>query len=365
MISNKQDRLSFGLKAFKTANAFLSPVFAILAVIGAFFSLFQNAEGSHSHEIAVGLFLGSLTIFVIMRLVNRHLMKLNPTYRYFTIAAERAVQPGAMIPLIALSLIVLIPFYLVVITSLKTPSESIQMDFTWWPKNGLHFENYLDMFQYEGYIGISLFDAVWNSIVYAFIPTIVGLITSSIAGYAFAKVKFRSKEKMYSWLIATMMMPGCVTIATSYIMFEAYGMTNSAFPLIIPGLFGSAGMVMFIREFVNGIPDGLLEAAKLDGANAFQSYVRIILPLAKPALISQFVLNFVAKFNDFMGPLIYLNEPSKYTIQVALNYINLSFYDNATLAVSSVFALVPMLLLFIIFRKKILNGIAMSSGIKG
>lgn len=365
MISKMDERLSPSLKVLKTTIAFLVPLLGISAVLGAIFSLFKNAEGSHSHEIALSIFIGSVVLIVLLKWLNALLSKKNELYRFYTSAAVKNVQPSSMFPLLVLSLLVLIPFYLVFITSVKTPNESNWLEFTWWPKNGIHFDIYKEMFEYEYLIGISLIKAVWNSVLFALIPTAIGLITSSIAGYAFAKVNFQSKEKMYTMLVATMMMPGCVTIATSYIMFEAYGMTNSALPLIIPGIFGTAGMVMFIREFVTGIPDGLLEAAKLDGANAWQSYTKIVLPLAKPALIAQFVLNFISKFNDFLGPLIYLNDPSKYTIQVALNYLNSTLNDNASIAVSAVYAIAPMLLLYIIFRKKILNGIAMSSGIKG
>lgn len=365
MTSSTTYRLSPWLKAFKILNAMLTPLLGVVAVLSAILSCFQNAEGSHSHEIALSILIISVVFIIVLKQCNSYLAKHNEWYKIYQASVVTKFQPECAFPLLMLSLAVLLPFYLVFVTSLKTPNESNWLDFTWWPQNGVTFEIYKEMFRYKDLIGISLPRAVWNSIVYAFIPTFVGLFTSSIAGYAFAKMRFKAKERMYDLLIATMMMPGCVTIATSYIMFDTYGMTDSSLPLILPGLFGAAGTVMFIREFVTGIPDGLLEAAKIDGASAWKSYLLIVLPLAKPALISQFILNFVTKYNDFMGPLIYLNDPAKYTIQVALNYLNSTLSDNASIAVSSVCAILPMLVLYMIFQKKILQGIAISSGIKG
>lgn len=201
--------------------------------------------------------------------------------------------------------------------------------------------------------------------MYAFIPVSVGLFVSVLSAYAFAKLEFKGKKILYRILIMTIMMPGCVTMTTAYVMYEWYGWTNTPLPLIVPGCLGSAATVMFLREYFMGIPDGILEAARIDGAGKWKCFFSIMLPLGKPALVAQFILGFVTAYNDFVAPLIYLNDPGKYTVQVALNFVNGTIPDQTLIASAGVFSLVPMLLLYVFFQKRIINGIAMSSGLKG
>lgn len=122
---------------------------------------------------------------------------------------------------------------------------------------------------------------------------------------------------------------------------------------------------MYMREFIMGINDGLLESARIDGAGKWKIYRYIIVPLARPAIVAQFILGFIGGFNDFMGPLIYLNDPEKYTLQVALNFMNTCVTDSSVIAASCTIATVPMLILYIIFQQYIVKGISMSSGLKG
>lgn len=365
MTSNKTIQLSPGLKFVKTFCGMMIPISGFTAVVSGILSLFKNAEGSHSHEISLCVLCTSLIVMFVLKWLDKKLKKKNYSYVVYRSSIVYWLDPGTMLPLITLTLIILLPFYLLFVTSIKTPVEANSLKFTWYPTMGISWEAYKELFSYESIIGISMGRALWNSFVYAFIPTIVGLFASATAAYAFAKMEFRNKKRMFELLIATMMMPGCVTMATGYIMYDWYGWTNSELPLIIPGLFGAAGTVMFLREFFMGIPGGLVEAAKIDGAGTWQCYMKIVLPLAKPALIAQFVLGFIGKFNDFMTPLIYLNNPLKYTIQVALNFVNSAISDYASIAASGAFALIPMLLLYVIFQKKILYGVSISSGLKG
>ena len=214
-------------------------------------------------------------------------------------------------------------------------------------------------------VGLPMGKAMLNSFIYAIIPTTVGLFVSALSAYAFAKLEFKGKKFLYTALIMTMMMPGCVTMTTAYIMYDSINWVNTALPIIVPGCLGAAATVMFLREYFMGIPNGLLEAAKIDGAGKWKCFFAIMLPLGKPALIAQFIMGFISAYNNYVGPLIYINDPDGYTIQIAINSLSGPFPDQAVTAAAGVFAVVPMLLLYAIFQKQIVEGISMSSGLKG
>lgn len=364
MIS-KTKSISPVLKGYKLIYGFLVPLLGTLAVVCAVLCCFESAEGSNSRAISAALLAGSLITIVIMKLVERFLTKSNTEYRMYQSKAVKKFEPGNMIPLLGMLVTVVFPFYILVVTSIKTPLEANQLEFTWWPQDGISMESFIEVLSFSGSIGISMAQAVWNSFVYAIIPTVIGLFVAALSAYAFSKLEFKGRDAMYQALIMTMMMPGCVTMTTAYIMYDAYGWTNSALPLVVPACFSSAATVMFLREFFMGIPNGLLEAATIDGAGKWRIFFSIILPLGKSALIAQFILGFITKYNDFISPLIYLNDPSGYTIQVALSFLDGAVTDKALIAAAGVISLAPMLLLYVIFQKRIINGISMSSGIKG
>lgn len=359
MISN------IGLKSYKTAYRFLVPLLWVAAVICTIFCCFRPEDGSNSRTICAVLLAGSLLLIGVLKLINWELDRINVFYHMYRSPLLKKMDPGVMIPLILMVVVVALPFYILVITSIKTPLEANSLDFSWFPKEGIDLASYKELFGYGSAIGINMGRAVLNSFIYAIIPTGVGVLVAALSAYSFAKLKFPGRDLMYHLLIMTMMMPGCVTMTTSYIMYNWYGWTNSALPLIVPGCFSSAATVMFLREFFMGIPNGLLEAAKIDGAGKWKSFVLIVLPIGKPALMAQLVLGFISKYNDFLTPLIYLNDPDGYTIQVALDFLNTSVQDKSLVASAGVFSLVTMLLLYVIFQKRIIDGISMSSGLKG
>ncbi len=349
----------------KGLNDLLVPILYVPAVFCSILSLFKSAADSNSRENCIVIAACCWAVIIVIKLLDRAYKRTDEQYHCYESKLARILDLSHVLPLLVLTLIVIFPFYLLFVTSLKNSIEANAFEFTWWPQQGIDLQSYLELLEYEGIIGISISTSVVNSFVYALIPTVIGLLTSAIAAYAFSKLEFRGRAGMYSFLIATMMMPGCVTMATSYMMFDWYGWTNSPLPLIIPGLFGGAGTVMFLREFFMGIPNGLLEAAEIDGAGTWRRFVSIMMPLARPALMAQFILGFISSFNNYMGPLIYLNYTEGYTIQVFLNYLNDSELDVSIIASAGMFSLVPMLLLYVIFQKPILNGISISSGLKG
>ncbi len=364
-MTSKVYNVSAGKKLVKLLNGTLVPFLWLSGVLCSVLSLFKSAEGSNSREICIAVAIVSFSVITVVKILNGRFYRRDNEYRCFQFRLVEKLDLGNLIPLLLLTAVILIPFWLVFVTSLKNPYEANSFDFSWWPREGVDLESYKELFNYGDAIGITIGESIINSFVYALIPTLVGLLTSAAAAYAFSKLAFKGRNLLYSALIMTMMMPGCVTMATSYMMYDWYGWTNSWRPLVIPGLFGGAATVMFLREFFMGIPNGLLEAAEIDGAGTWKRFFMIMLPLAKPALTAQFILGFISAFNDYMGPLIYLNDPSGYTIQIALDFLNGAVIDNSLIASACVFALVPMLLLYILFQKTILSGISISSGLKG
>ncbi len=366
MISNKTS-MSFPKKLIKNLNDLLLPFAYAAALLFGLFSLFDSKEGTNASQTYRLIFLVLLAAIVALRLLHSTFKRRDPRYQAYQAKLSRVLDLSNVIPLLALTVVVLFPFYLLVITSFKNTFEAISIEFSWWPQEGIDLKSFETLMNYkkDGYMDVSILGALGNSFVYAIIPTSVGLFSSSLAAYAFSKLQFKGKGAMYSVLIATMMMPGCVTLSTSYLLYSWYGWVNSPLPLIVPGLFGSASCVMFLREFMMGIPNGLLEAAEIDGAGKWKRYLYIMLPLAKPALTAQFILSFISAFNDYLGPLIYLRDEEGYPIQIFMNALNDSVFDLSIIASACVCALLPMLIIYIIFQKVILNGISISSGLKG
>lgn len=358
-------KISPVLRGYKAFYGFVNPILGALAVICAILCCFEAKEGSNSRIISTVILIVSVAFMLINKFINKNLEHKNSSYRMYTSKLVRKMEPDVMLPLCIMVLVVAVPFYILVVTALKNPIEANQLEFTWYPTQGIDLTSFKELFSYGSAIGITMAQAVLNSFVYAIIPTVIGLFFAALSAYAFSKLKFKGRKQMYQMLIMTMMMPGCVTLTTAYIMYDLYGWTNTPLPLIVPGCFSGAATVMFLREYFMGIPDGLLEAARIDGAGKWKAFFTIILPLARPALMAQFVLGFITKYNDFLSPLIYLNKPSGYTIQVALSFLRGSVEDKSQIASACVFALVPMLLLYIVFQKRIIDGISMSSGIKG
>ena len=279
-----------------------------------------------------------------------------------SIVAKTAIYLG----LILFALWILIPFYIVVITSFKTRIEAQSPEFTMWPKDGFHWDGYIEVLGYKA--GYSSIPVVWlgllNTLLIVLPPTVIGLFTSSLAAYAFAKLRFKSKNFLFSVLLATMMIPGTIMLTPSYLLYDKIYWTGTAFPLMIPGMFGAAACVFFMRQFYMGIPTDLIEAAKLDGMGYFGIFFRIMVPLSVPALLAQGILGFIGGYNDYFGPYLYLTDPTMYTLQIALNSFQGTYASKwPTMMAGAVCALIPTLLIYILAQKYFIQGIA-TAGMK-
>ena len=279
---------------------------------------------------------------------------------------SKASKIASHIILILVALIYLIPFYIVIITSLKESNAlATQNPFIWFPKlSQLSFEGYVNIFTtYTIFAtGDSMIATGFKNTLIVLVPVMIGgMFSSSIAAYAFAKLKFKLKNIMFAILLLSMMLPGIITLIPSYFIFDNLGLTNTFFPLIVPAMFGSATCVFFLRQFYSSIPNEIIEAAKIDGMSYIGIYFKIIIPLAKPALIAQALLGIVACYNDYLGPLIYLYDEQKYTLQMALSMFSTGNTSNLpTVMAGSVFSMLPMVIIYIIFQKHFVNGLTMS-----
>ncbi len=282
-------------------------------------------------------------------------------------SAKRIVAKTAIyLGLILFALWILIPFYIVIITSFKTRIEAQSPEFTLWPKDGFHWDGYNEVLTYKaGGEGMPVvLRGFLNTLIIVLPPTILGLLTSSLAAYAFAKLRFKAKNFMFSVLLATMMIPGTIMLTPSYLLYDKIYWTGTPLPLMIPGMFGAAACVFFMRQFYMGIPTDLIEAAKLDGMGYFAMFFKIMVPLSVPALLAQGILGFIGGYNDYFGPYLYLTDPAWYTLQIALNSFKGTYSSNwPTMMAGTIVALLPTLLIYILAQKYFIQGIA-TAGMK-
>jgi multiple sugar transport system permease protein len=270
--------------------------------------------------------------------------------------------------LIIFALWVLLPFSLVLLTSFKGIKEANSLDFNWWPKE-FTFQGYEKVLEYDmgtAYEGVPLIISGFINTLWIVIPpTLLGLFSSAISAYAFAKLRFKFRDKMFSLLLATMMIPGTILLTPTFMMYNLIGWVNTPFPLMIPGMFGAATCVFFMRQFYSGIPTELVEAAEIDGMSYFGIFFKIMVPLSVPALLAQALLGFIGGYNDYLGPLIYLQDPEMYTLQIAMNQLKSYFAGRNVPAMmaATIISIIPTIVFYLIAQKRFVECVA-TSGMK-
>jgi multiple sugar transport system permease protein len=212
---------------------------------------------------------------------------------------------------------------------------------------------------------IQLWRGFLNSLFVAVSTTVVEVLVSALAGFAFARMRFPGRQTLFLLLLVTMMIPGVVTMIPAFILFRLLGWINTFKPLIIPLFFGTAFATFLSRQFFLTLPAELEDAARVDGANPFQIFWYIFLPLAGPILATLGGLGFIARWNDYLGPLIYLSDQKKYTIPLMLAQLN-SLYERRwdLLMAGSVIAIVPIVLILLVMQKYFVESVA-TTGLKG
>ena len=265
------------------------------------------------------------------------------------------------------------PIVTVVITSF-TPTEELAgtTEFIWWPKN-FTFDAFKAIFEYDFYADLTgmpglvlgFFNTMWLTLV----PLVVGLLVSGFSAYAFSKMDFPFKEQLFRFSVIIRSIPLGAFSVISYVFYSAIGWTgeNGFLPLLIPGMLGSLGTVFFLRLFFDGIPTALIEAATLDGAGFFYCFTKIMFPLAKPAFIAQFIFGFVAGYNSYLAPQLYLqDQPQFVTLQLYLSQIRELFpgrgSENIHMA-AAILGMLPLVIIYCCLQKYFIDGIA-EGGVK-
>ena len=260
--------------------------------------------------------------------------------------------------LIALAVLMLIPFAWMLSASLKLDKDVFIFPIQWIPENP-RWQNYMDI-----WTKIPLAKFVLNTAKLTVIVTCLQLLTSSFAAYAFAKLDFKYKNLLFMAYISTIAMPWQVYMVPQFIMMRGMGMNDSHMAIICLQAFSAFGVFM-MRQFYQGIPDELYEAARIDGMSEYRIYSRIMLPLSKPALSTLTIFTFVATWNDFLGPMIYLKTESKKTLQIGLRmFISQYSSEYGLIMAASVLSLIPVLIVFLSLQKYFVEGIA-ATGVKG
>ncbi|MEU0946124.1 carbohydrate ABC transporter permease [Streptomyces canus] len=218
----------------------------------------------------------------------------------------------------------------------------------------------------DGISGISVSTFFLNSLTYAGLAVAGVVISSSLTAYAFAKIRFAGRNLLFTLMIGTLLLPYHVLLIPQYVMFRKLELVDTLVPLVAGKFLATEAFFVFLMvQFMRGLPRELDEAAKLDGCGHLRTYWSIVLPLCRPALITSAIFTFINAWNDFMGPLIYLNTPSKYTVSLGLMMFRdqEGISDYGSMIAMSLVALVPVIAFFMAFQRYLIDGMA-TSGLK-
>lgn len=259
---------------------------------------------------------------------------------------------------IVITAVMLTPFAWMLSASLKLSRDVFVFPIEWIPSQP-QWQNYVDIWTK---IPLGLF--IYNTSKLTIIVTLLQLLTSSFAAYAFAKLDFPYKNTLFLGYIATIAMPWQVYMVPQFLLMREFGLNNTHLALICLQAFTAFG-VFLMRQFYMSIPTELCEAARIDGMNEYQIWARIMLPLSKPALSTLTIFTFVTTWNDFLGPMIYLTKTELKTIQIGLRmFISQYSAEYGLIMAASVVALIPVLIVFLSLQRFFVEGVA-SSGLKG
>jgi multiple sugar transport system permease protein len=259
-----------------------------------------------------------------------------------------------------IAVIVLIPMIWMFITSIKPKNQLFTKDIQWWPDPPT-LDNYKTLINNPSTPIVSWFT---NSVLISVIVTVLVLAVDSLAAYAYARMDFVGRNVLFKLLLFTLFLPGILFLVPNFLTVNALGLRNNYLGVILPALAGVFG-VFFMRQFFETIPKELEEAAHIDGANTLQTFWSIALPLAKPALATLGVITFLGSWNDFLWPLLILQDRSLQTLPIGLRSLQGSYTSEYGLMMAgAVVAAVPVLILYVVLQRFIVASVA-SSGIKG
>ncbi len=265
---------------------------------------------------------------------------------------------AAMAVLASVSFFILFPAVWMLSTSLK-PDD--QVAFANWIPNPILWSNYID-----GWTSMPFTKYTINTTLYSIVVVLADLLSNSLVAYGFSRLRFPGRDILFGALLATMMIPGMVTMIPQYIMFAKLGWVGTYLPLTVPHLFAGAFFTFLLRQFFMGLPQELSEAARIDGANDLWIWWKVVLPLSKPVLATVAIFSFEGAWNDYVGPVLYLNDSNLYTLQVGLAlFKSTSDTPWQELMATSIVVMLPIIIIFSTFQRYFVEGAGISGGIKG
>ena len=257
------------------------------------------------------------------------------------------------------SVMYLVPFFWMLSTSLKTPDQVYEYPVKWVP-NPVDWLNYVDMFIEAPFVTYTV-----NTIIITVIGVFGSVLSSALAAYGFARFRFPLREPLFIVMLATMMIPIWVTIVPSYIIMSRIGWIDTYLPILVPAFFAAPFNTFLLRQFFLSIPPELDEAARIDGAGSIRIFVQVILPLAKPALLIVGLYSFLLYWNDYIGPLIFLQTQDLFPLSLGIsNFVGAQSQNFPLMMAASMFSMLPCIVLFFVAQKWFIQGVVVS-GVKG
>lgn len=277
-----------------------------------------------------------------------------------TIVNRQTKKIVSYLLMMAIGIVLITPLLWMVFTSLKPMEEIVRYPPTFFPEK-IVWQNYLDTIT-----AFPFWRYARNTLLITVLVVFGNVLSNSFIAYGFAKLDFPGKKLMFALVLSTMMIPGFVTMIPQYVLFSKIGWVGTYLPLIVPSFFGNAFNIFLMRQFYLSINDELIEAAEIDGANHFYIWSRLMLPLTKPALITIAINSFNTAWNDFLGPLLYIQDQEKYTLQIGLQV----FQNQATtqwnyLMAGATLVLIPTILMFFFAQRYFIEGMDLTGGSKG
>ncbi|ANA81304.1 carbohydrate ABC transporter permease [Paenibacillus glucanolyticus] len=272
-----------------------------------------------------------------------------------TASIGRKILPHLL--LIIVGLLFLAPFAWLLLTTFKTEDEIFVIPIQWIPKEWI-WDNYVNAVSMIPFIKYT-----WNTVVIALMSVAGVVLLSPLVAYGFSRIQFKGRNLLFILMLSTLMLPMQVTMIPLYVVFNKVNLLNSNWPLVLSAWFGTgmAYNVFLIRQFFNGIPMELTESAKIDGASEFRIYTQIVLPLAKPALLTIGLFTFLAAWGDFQGALIYLNDQETWTLSIGLKqFIRENGVAWGPLMAAATLFTIPIIILYFFVQKKFIEGITIT-----
>ena len=263
------------------------------------------------------------------------------------------------------AVLMVLPTLVMLCSSLKSYDDYYSLQFHLLPRDGVHFDNYARVFtSSENFL-------LWisNTLVLIVTNTVLCTVSTSMVAYGFAKFRCKASGALFMVLLATMMIPWAVTMVPSYLLWARLGLTDSFYPLILPSVGGSAYYVFMFRQNMRGIPNEIMEAAEMDGANSLTRLFRIVLPNCIPVIVTMVLFTAMGIWGDYLGPLIYLRRPEKFNISLGINMLRSQTtqgkQDTPMLLAASVLMAIPSMIMYYTGTKIFAKGISLQGGVKG